>query len=305
MIVSRITNGEGKAVFMLPSFRRFGVGGLVVRLCLLILGLQASTVFASCVVTAPPSFASSYSQGWGIDLNNTRYQANSTIDSSSAPQLTLKWVYGLSTDTPRSYPYVTEDTIFVGDAGRGVVALDRETGCERWVFEHEGYIASAILYGKVDGRDLLVFNDRIDGVHAIDAITGEFVWRAELNEGPIPWFSGTPLIHGNRIYVPIASQEVGLAINPLYGCCTTSGGLAAFDLATGEKSCARSTNLLFKQMKDGSLCRSMGRVEQPFGARRATIRLPRFFTLGLVRITPIQPLIRVMRCLRLAASRAK
>ena len=28
-------------------------------------------------------------------------------------------------------------------------------------------------------------------------------------------------------------MEVALAVNPLYGCCVTSGGLAAFDLATG------------------------------------------------------------------------
>ncbi len=229
MIVSGITKGEGKAVFLMPC------GGSVIRCCVFVLCLQSSVCFAYCTASAPPSFAVSYANGWGIDLNNTRYQPNSTIDASNAAQLALKWVYGLSTDTPRSYPYVTEDTIFVGDAGRGVVALDRETGCERWVFAHEGYIASALLHAKVDGKEVLVFNDRIEGVYAIDAVTGEFVWHAVLDEGPIPWFSGTPVIYGNRVYVPIASQEVGLAINPLYGCCTTSGGLAAFDLATGKK----------------------------------------------------------------------
>ena len=37
------------------------------------------------------------------------------------------------------------------------------------------------------------------------------------------------------IYVPISSQEIGLSINPFYGCCTTSGGMAAFDIETGEQ----------------------------------------------------------------------
>ncbi|MEM9620498.1 MAG: PQQ-binding-like beta-propeller repeat protein [Pseudomonadota bacterium] len=198
--------------------------------------LQASLCVAECVnVTKTAQFGADYSDGWGVDLRNTRYQARSELTAESAPRLQLKWVYALSNDTPRSYPYVTEDTIFIGDAGRGVVALERETGCERWVFAHDGYIASAILHARAGQRELLIFNDRITGVYAIDAVTGEFVWHARLEEQPLAWFSGTPLIHGDRVYVPVASQEVGLALNPFYGCCTTSGGMVAFDLHTGKR----------------------------------------------------------------------
>lgn len=193
------------------------------------------SVAANCDTAPPPSFDSNYSQGWGIDLQNTRYQAQSKITAANAKTLSLKWTYALAGNTPRSYPYVTNDTVYMGDGGKGLVALDRETGCERWVYEHDGYIASAILFAKAEARDLLVFNDRITGVHAVDANSGELVWQAGVDEQPLPWYSGTPLIHNDRVYVPIASQEVGLAFNPLYGCCTTSGGMAAFDLNTGEK----------------------------------------------------------------------
>lgn len=175
-----------------------------------------------------------YSEGWGIDLRNTRYQDRSALNSKNANQLQLKWSYGLNNDAPRSYPFVTEDTIFIGDTGRGVVALDREDGCERWVFSHDGYISSAILHARVASRDILIFNDRIAGVFAIDGATGKLLWHAEVTSEPLPWYSGTPLIANERVYVPIASQEVALALNPLYGCCTTSGGMAAFDLATGR-----------------------------------------------------------------------
>ena len=212
------------------------MGDLVTRTLLIALCMQASLAAADCTATnSTPHFNTVYSQAWGLDLRNTRYQEHSVLTARNVDRLRLKWVYGLNTITPRSYPLVTEDTIFIGDAARGVVALDRKTGCERWIYAHDGYISSAILHAKIASRDILIFNDRVRGVYAIDAKTGEFIWHAQLEEEPLPWYSATPLIHNNRVYVPLASQEVGLAINPLYGCCTTSGGIAAFDLATGQK----------------------------------------------------------------------
>ena len=178
---------------------------------------------------------SAYGVGWGIDLHNTRYQPESTIDADSAARLALKWTYGLASTAPRSYPLITEDTIFVGDGGRGLVALDRETGCERWLFEHPGQISSAIVPGRIDGRAILIFNDRTKGVYAVDAASGEFVWHAAVEDEPLPWYSGTPLVTQDAVFVPVSSLEVAIAMNPLYGCCTTSGGMAALDIRTGNK----------------------------------------------------------------------
>ena len=54
-------------------------------------------------------------------------------------------------------------------------------------------------------------------------------------------YSGTPIVHDGVVYAPLSSLEVGLAIIPLYGCCTTSGGMAAFDVQTGKKLWYRPT----------------------------------------------------------------
>lgn len=196
----------------------------------------AHGVVAECGTVDPlPGFESSYARGWGIDQRNTRYQPRSTIDSGNAAKLTLKWAYGLASTTPRSYPLVTEDTIFLGDGGRGLVALERETGCERWVYEHEGPISSTILQGWIGKRRILIFNDRNDGMFAIDAVDGEFIWHATVEDEPAPWYSGSPLLLGDTVILPVSSKEVGYAVNPIYGCCTTSGGMAAFDIKTGAK----------------------------------------------------------------------
>jgi polyvinyl alcohol dehydrogenase (cytochrome) len=204
--------------------------------------LHSQDVRAECAGTpTTPHLEKLYSAGWGINLANHRYQKHSRLNADNVQQLKLKWVYGLHSTAPRSYPLVTNDTIFVGDSGRGVVALDRATGCERWTYAHDGYIASAIVYARSGEQDLLIFNDRIKGTFAITAATGQFVWHAQVEEEPLPWYSGTPLVHDNRVYVPVASQEVGLALNPFYGCCTTSGGMAAFDLTSGKQIWYRPT----------------------------------------------------------------
>lgn len=195
--------------------------------------LQAN---AACKdVNSTPQFNKSYAQGWGIDHRNTRYQPQSSITAANVDKLKLKWVYGLADTTPRSYPLITDDTIFVGDAGRGIVALERSTGCERWLHEHTGYISSALLQGKIGEQNIVLFNDRTVGLHALDASTGELLWKTNFSDEPAPWYSGTPLVTENIVYLPIASLEVVLAANPLYGCCTTSGGMAAFDIKTGKQ----------------------------------------------------------------------
>ena len=199
-------------------------------------GLSAVPAGADCESVDPvPHLDSSYATGWGIDHRNTRFQPKSSLDAGNAPTLSLKWVYALASNAPRSYPLVTEDTIFMGDSGRGVVALDRETGCERWLYPHAGTIGSAIVQGRIGERPVLVFNDRTKGVFVIDALSGEFVWHNSVNDEPVPWYSATPLVTEDAVYVPVSSLEVGLAANPLYGCCTTSGGIAAFDINTGKK----------------------------------------------------------------------
>lgn len=210
-------------------------------LLVFVLGATSAAALECGPEARMPGLNQVYSTGWGIDARNTRYQPRSTLRGDNAHQLVLSWSYGLASETPRSYPLVTEDTVFIGDGGRGLVALDRRTGCQRWLHAHTGPISSAIIPGRAAGRDLLLFNDRLSGLYAVDARDGTLVWHAEVPEEPVPWYSGTPLVVEDRVFLPIASLEVGLAANPFYGCCTTSGGMAAFDLATGNKLWYRPT----------------------------------------------------------------
>ncbi len=203
----------------------------ILGILLLVNGFGAS--HAECRRSTAP--LDEYTSGWGIDERNTRHQPRSRLNRASISDLTLRWVYAMASDTPRSYPLVTADTIYLGDGGRGLIALERSTGCERWVFKHEGEFSTAILPARIKAQDALVFSDRLRGVYAVNRDTGALIWHATVDEDPLAWYSGSPIIVNDRIYVPISSYEVALALNPLYGCCTTSGGIGAFDLITGEK----------------------------------------------------------------------
>jgi polyvinyl alcohol dehydrogenase (cytochrome) len=201
----------------------------------LLVSLAAPLAMASECTESTPGLSTFYSDGWGIDKANTRFQADSktTINAANVSRLKLKWVYGLASDTPRSFPLVTEDTIFIGDGAAGVVALDRETGCRRWIHARNGDVGSAIVHQRKGGQVTLFFNERRTEVVAVNAADGKVQWTASPGDNPVPMYSGSPLVYQDSIYVPLSSMEVALAMNPFYGCCTTSGGLSALGSATG------------------------------------------------------------------------
>ena len=201
--------------------------------------LLASGAIAKC--EPKPGLNTFFSDGWGIDADNHRLQRQTTLTRNNVQSLRLAWSYGLANKKPRMWPLATEDTLFIGDTGRGIVALDRNSGCERWMHSQPGEIASAILHLKIGTRTALLYLERTSGVYAIDATDGTPIWHAEVNDQPLPLYSGTPFIAGNVVYVPISSVEVALAMNPIYGCCRTSGGMAAFNAATGKKLWFRRT----------------------------------------------------------------
>ncbi len=196
-----------------------------------------------CTKTATsPGLSKFYSNAWGIDARSTRFQPDSAITPGNVAQLKLKLVYGFANDAPRSYPLVTGDTIFVGDAGHGVVALDRQNGCVRWTSSHPGAISTAILHEEKAGGTTLFFSDRTEGVFALNAKDGTLRWkRPPPGDNPVGMLSGTALVQNGTMFVPLSSLEIGLAANPFYGCCSTSGGMAAIDTASGKSLWYRRT----------------------------------------------------------------
>lgn len=179
---------------------------------------------------------------WGLTAGNTHRVPDSVsrLRTEDATKLKLRWAFAFpGANRARSQPGIAGGAIYVGSHNGLVYALDRETGCVRWAYESGAEVRTGVVLdswtaGDVDARPRAYFGDVLGNVHAIDAITGEAVWRIRADEHPNATITGTPSLHEGRLYVPVSSLEVSLASDPTYECCKGRGSVVALDSATGR-----------------------------------------------------------------------
>ena len=60
------------------------------------------------------------------------------------------------------------------------------------------------------------------------------MWRDRPDDHHSATITGTPALFAGRLYVPVSSLEVALAVDPKYECCKERGWVAAYDAASGK-----------------------------------------------------------------------
>jgi polyvinyl alcohol dehydrogenase (cytochrome) len=182
--------------------------------------------------------------GWGPTVTNTRFQnaAAGGITVEDVPNLELAWAYGLPREQQaRGQPAVIGGRMFVGSQAGAVYALDAKTGCTHWQFFPEAGLRSATSVGphrRDDGSDgyAVYFVDAQGFVYALDADTGEEIWRTRVEDHPSVRGTGAVTLYEGRLFVPITGiNEAMSGANPEYECCTFRGSMTALDAATGEE----------------------------------------------------------------------
>ena len=183
-------------------------------------------------------------RGWGGSPANTRSNNDpaNPLDSSSLPRLSLKWAYGFAgVRSVIGNPALQGNRIFIGDENGKVYALDRETGCEDWIFQADNGVRTMPLIEQIAGRWLLVFGDRSANVYAVDAMTGSPVWKTKVEDHRAAIITGAPqfvylegMTSADRVIIGISSSEEGLGALPTYPCCSFRGSVVALDALNGE-----------------------------------------------------------------------
>jgi polyvinyl alcohol dehydrogenase (cytochrome) len=179
----------------------------------------------------------------GQNLNNTRHQANEVrIGPKNAAQLTPKWVFQTGGDVWTT-PAVDEDFVYVPDAAGNLFKIDRETGVQVWSHKIEEYtgVASdlaratpALAGGKLILGDQGGRQGAGARVFAVDQRTGALLWATKVDEHPVAVVTQSAVVHGNRVYVGVSSnEEFTAAVVPGYPCCSFRGSILALDLKTG------------------------------------------------------------------------
>ncbi len=173
--------------------------------------------------------------GWpypNYDLENTRNVTDSTIGPDVVDQLGEAWTVPIrATGTFGGYaatPVIVDGVVYTQDLDSSVYAIDLATGAERWFHEETSPTVGPNGVNVVDG---VVYAANAQEAFALDAATGEEVWRSErlvrnANEG----IDMAPGVHDGRVYVSTVPGNVKSFYKG-----NGQGVLWALDAKTGSK----------------------------------------------------------------------
>ena len=176
--------------------------------------------------------------GWSPDVTNSRSQsaASAGLKASDVPKLGLRWAFNLGDVTmARGEPAVVGNRVFIASLTGAVYSLDRDTGCTQWGFKADTGVRSGLTVGDINGATAIYFTDGGGNVYALNASSGELIWKIH----PVDHFAtiatATPQVYKGIVYQAFSSFEEALGADPKYECCTFRGSVVALDAATGKK----------------------------------------------------------------------
>ena len=163
------------------------------------------------------------------------------LAAADVPHLKLKWAFGFPGATRAvAQPTIIGGRVFVGSQGGKVYSLDAKSGCTYWEFDAGAPVRSAIVVGQGPDGWTAYFGDlgSLHGlganVHAVDVLTGKALWKTRIDDHPAALVTGSPLLVGTTLYVPVSSFEELTGANSLYACCNFRGSVVALQASTGK-----------------------------------------------------------------------
>jgi polyvinyl alcohol dehydrogenase (cytochrome) len=217
----------------------------------------------------PIDFSGPQWNGWSPDHSNARYQKEPGFRAEDVPRLRVKWAFALDGGIS-SQPTVVGDRVFISTIPGQLYSLDRETGCIHWSYltlpgdrnwgaGARSTVSVGPLSDRLDpGRAAVYLGDDRSFVHALDAVTGELLWRTNVETHPGSRITGSTVLHEGVLYVPVSSLEEASAGDDNYQCCTFRGSIAALDAYTGS--------LIWKRY-------TIEREPEPFRLNRAGVQM--------------------------------
>jgi quinohemoprotein ethanol dehydrogenase len=172
----------------------------------------------------------------GRDAAGTYYSPLTDVNAGNVATLGLAWDYRLGTNRGQeSTPLVIDGVMYATSNFGRVYALDAATGKELWKYDPHvdgqwaRYACCDAVNRGVAAFDGQLFVAALDGwLHAIDARTGEMVWKVDTLIGRQehrPYtLTGTPLVAGDLIVIGGAGADFA----------HTRGYISAYDRRSGE-----------------------------------------------------------------------
>lgn len=191
----------------------------------------------NCAENTPFKPAENAWGGWSPAVTNTRYQdaKSAGLTAAEAPRLKLKWAFNLGAVTEaRGQPAVSGNRVFVGTLAGDVYALDSASGCIHWAFHATAGIRAGVTIGEANGIPAIFFGDRSATMYALNAQSGELLWRTRPVEHLLAEITATPAFYKGVLYQGFSSLEESLVVDPKAECCSFRGSVVALDAASGH-----------------------------------------------------------------------
>ena len=206
----------------------------------------------------PVALGSALWNGWGRDLDSSRYQPEPALRANDVAKLKLKWAFGYPADTEAGQPTVVDGRVFLTSSAGRVYSIDAETGCIYWSYNTRVGSRSTVFIAElgqekrapaqisrkikrtlahldvIKSPSAAVFGDDSGAVLALDAQKGTLLWKTQVDSHPLARIVAAPVRYGVRVYVSVTSTEESMAQQPGYACCTFRGSVAALDLQNGR-----------------------------------------------------------------------
>ena len=176
--------------------------------------------------------------GWGRDLNNSRYQPKPGIKPDEVPRLKVKWAFAHPGPMATGQPTIVGDRIYLTIEAGLIYCLNAKTGCTYWAINAGAAVRAAISVGPLPpgspAKFAAYFGDEKSNVHAVDAASGKPIWKTKVEDHLLSRITGAPVLYRNRLYVPVSSFEETAGRDIKYECCTFRGSIVALDAYTGK-----------------------------------------------------------------------
>ncbi|MCC6291763.1 MAG: PQQ-binding-like beta-propeller repeat protein [Bryobacterales bacterium] len=164
-----------------------------------------------CAAGQEPRTDSSFWNGWGADAANTRSQTAEMagLTATDVPKLALAWEIRLpGVNALTSQPVLVGGRLYLGSANGVIYALQAASGCAEWTFRADVPVRTALSMGtNRHARSALFFGDDRAQAYSIDAKSGKTVWKTRVDERAGAVIAGSPVLYGNRLYVPVAGAD--------------------------------------------------------------------------------------------------
>lgn len=191
-----------------------------------------------CPGNPPLATTTTVVNGYGTDLANSRFTPSKAagLGIDRIGNLKLKWAFAFPAASQMlGQPTVAGGRLFVGSQAGYVYSLNASTGCIYWSFRAAAGVRTAPVYGPAGTHAVLWFGDLKANAYAIDAQTGEQIWRVSLDSHIAARITAAPVLYADVLYVPVSSSEEPSASQLTYECCTFRGSVAAVEARTGHK----------------------------------------------------------------------